>query len=185
MKPCPGRWTFEYSMIREVLCVARRFTAGCALHRCLSRGVLHDDCFGTWAAILRWPANKRQTPGRGPRLRAAPLSLDTPWRVPIYNMLYTQQVHAHPASAPGRSAHPVKDEDTPVYSCVRSHIRRCAVCALLWTKRGAPRPAGQAGREGHPGRRTEDLSPFWGVSPARPGRESDEKTSPLPAQATR
>ena len=45
--PGPGRQTFEDSMVHEVLCVTRRFTACCALHRCLSRGVLHDDVSGS------------------------------------------------------------------------------------------------------------------------------------------
>lgn len=45
--PGRGRQTFEDSMVHEVLCVTRRFTACCALHRCLSRGVLHDDVSGS------------------------------------------------------------------------------------------------------------------------------------------
>ena len=75
LPPRPGRGTFEDSMVREVLCVTRRFTAGCALHRCLSRGVLHDDCFGPGLRSLGWPPLGSRAPG--PRLRAAPRCVPT------------------------------------------------------------------------------------------------------------
>ena len=95
-RPRPGRGTFEDSMIHEELWVARRITAGCALHRCLSRGVLHDDSLGRGCAAARsqrGPAASRRAAGRGPRLRAAPAHSKT--------RRYTQQTPA-PRAVSGR-----------------------------------------------------------------------------------
>lgn len=75
----PRRRTFEDSVIREGLCVTRRITAGCALHRCLSRGVLHDDVFGRGSCS---PWGPRAPLGRSLSLGAG----DAAGRLPLHSL---------------------------------------------------------------------------------------------------
>lgn len=76
--PGPGRQTFEDSMVHEVLCVTRRFTACCALHRCLSRGVLHDDVSGLGWGLGRRGASRHVCCVTAEERHSAPSSLVRP-----------------------------------------------------------------------------------------------------------
>lgn len=76
--PGPGRQTFEDSMVHEVLCVTRRFTACCALHRCLSRGVLHDDVSGLGWGLGRRGASRHSCSVAAEERHSAPSSLVRP-----------------------------------------------------------------------------------------------------------
>lgn len=103
--PGPGRQTFEDSMVHEVLCVTRRFTACCALHRCLSRGVLHDDVSGLGWGLGRRGASRHFCGVTAEERHSAPSSLVRPHPL-LYWLL---RCLAAPQRAPPSECAPPKD----------------------------------------------------------------------------
>lgn len=94
--PGPGRQTFEDSMVHEVLCVTRRFTACCALHRCLSRGVLHDDVSG-----LGWGLGRR---GASRHVCVVSRRRNATWRLPRLSGLTPLLMSSPQPESPAESA---------------------------------------------------------------------------------
>ena len=132
--PGPGRQTFEDSMVHEVLCVTRRFTACCALHRCLSRGVLHDDVSGLGWGLGRRGASRHSCSVAAEERHSAPSSLVRPHPLvccllrcspPVSLLLCFLLLLVEPPASPRRTA--------------RGRRRRCHCCmSTVASRAGCP-----------------------------------------------